>query len=216
MHTLGVATMTAVFDPLQLSATALDVMSAGRARSEDIAERQRKRLTLLINAARRDSPLYRRRLAGLSADTAALSALPIVTRDELMANFDDWVSDPQVKLSELRAFTANPQRIAEPYLGKYMVWESSGTGGQPGIFVQDATAMATYDALEALRRSTPRPLNRWLDPLFLSERIAFIGATTGHFASFVSVHQDHWRRGDVRVAERRQLLSRRHGHADSH
>ena len=49
--------------------------------------------------------------------------------------------------------------------------------------------MAVYDALEALRRSTPRPLQRWFDPLLMSERIAFIGATTGHFASVVSMQR---------------------------
>jgi len=38
-------------------------------------------------------------------------------------------------------------RIGEPYLGRYVVWESSGTGGQPGVFVQNGAAMAVYDAL---------------------------------------------------------------------
>lgn len=106
-----------------------------------------------------------------------------------MARFDDWVTDPQLKLSELRAFTADPARIGGPYLGKYLVWESSGTSHQPGIFVQDAQAKAVYDALESLRRSAPRPLQRWLDPLSLTERIAFVGATSGHFASIVSVQR---------------------------
>ena len=49
--------------------------------------------------------------------------------------------------------------------------------------------MAAYDALEALRRSTLRPLQRWFDPLLLAERIAFVGATTGHFASMVSMQK---------------------------
>jgi phenylacetate-CoA ligase len=36
-----------------------------------------------------------------------------------------------------------------------VVWESSGTSGQPGIFVQDAQAMAVYDAMEAVRHRPP-------------------------------------------------------------
>lgn len=106
-----------------------------------------------------------------------------------MARFDEWVTDPKLKLTELNAFTADPKRIGEPYLGRYLIWESSGTSHQPGMFVQDARAMAVYDVLEALRRSTPRPLQRWLDPLQLTERIAFIGATNGHFASMVSMQR---------------------------
>ena len=89
----------------------------------------------------------------------------------------------------MRAFTADRRRIGEPYLDRYMVWESSGTGGAPGIFVQDAQTLAIYDALEALRRSTPRAWQRLFDPMLVAERIAFIVATTGHFASQVSAQR---------------------------
>lgn len=181
--------MTTVFDPLRLGAVALDVLASGRAAPDAIAARQKTRLAHLLDATVRGSPLYRERLQGKTPATLALSALPVLDRAELMARFDDWVTDPQLKLAELRAFTADAQRIGEPYLGKYLVWESSGTQHQPGVFVQDARAMAVYDALEALRRSAPRPLQRWFDPLLLAERIAFVGATTGHFASMVSMQR---------------------------
>jgi phenylacetate-CoA ligase len=69
------------------------------------------------------------------------------------------------------------------------VWHSSGSTGQQGFFVQDALAMAVYDALEATRRHSARPWLRLWDPLFLSERFAFVGATGGHFASIVSLQR---------------------------
>jgi len=123
---------------------------------------------------------------GLAADSA-LAALPVTHRAPLMAEFDDWVTDPRLRRSELAAFTADPAGIGAAFEGRYIVWESSGTSGQPGIFVQDAECMAVYDALESLRRSAPRPLSRWMDPWYLSERMAFVGATGGHFASIVSL-----------------------------
>lgn len=181
--------MTTVFNSVQSAAAAFDVLATDRASPSALAAQQRRRLTGVLQAAMRDSAVYRERLRGVAPASVALASLPVVTKDELMQRFDQWVCDPQLKLPELRAFTADPSRAAEPYLGKYMVWESSGTGGQPGVFVQDARAMATYDALEALRRSVPQPLQRWLDPLYLSERIAFVGATNGHFASFVSIRR---------------------------
>jgi phenylacetate-coenzyme A ligase PaaK-like adenylate-forming protein len=49
--------------------------------------------------------------------------------------------------------------------------------------------MATYDALEALRRPVLRPLQRWLDPWGLDERSVFVGAIAGHFASVVSIER---------------------------
>jgi phenylacetate-CoA ligase len=51
--------------------------------------------------------------------------------------------------------------------------------------------MAVYDALDAQRRSAPRPMQRWLDPMMLAERIAFVGATSGHFASYVTMQRLH-------------------------
>jgi len=156
--------MTTVFDPLRLAAVALDVLASGRAAPDAIAARQKTRLAHLLEATVRGSRLYRERLQGTTPATLALSALPVLERAELMGRFDDWVTDPQLKLAELRTFTADAQRIGEPYLGKYLVWESSGTQHQPGVFVQDARAMVVYDALEALRRSAPRPLQRWFDP----------------------------------------------------
>ncbi len=180
--------MKPVFDPLQLSAVSLDVLAAARGDADALARRQQARLQRLVQAARRDSVFYARHLQGQAAG-APLAQLPVVTRAQLMACFDDWVTDPRLKLDALRAFTADPARLAEPYLGRYTVWESSGTSGQPGVFVQDAQSMAVYDALEALRRDAPRPQLRWLDPLFLGERIAFVGAIGGHFASVVSIER---------------------------
>jgi len=181
--------MTTIFDPVRFSAVSMDVLACGRATPQALLDRQQSRLGHLLAAAMRDSRFYRDHLHGMQTDNTPLARLPPVSRHALMERFDDWVTDPQLKLSELCAFAADPERIGEPYLGEYMVWESSGTSHQPGIFVQNARTMAVYDALEALRRSAPRPLQRWLDPLALAERIAFVGATSGHFASFVSVQR---------------------------
>ncbi len=181
--------MTFVMESLSSGAVAIDVMACGYATADAIAARRTIRLGQLLNAAFKGSPFYRERLHGFSIDTAPLSSLQSVSRGELMQRFDDWVTDPALKLSELRAFTADPRRIGELYLDKYLIWESSGTSNEPGIFVQDAPALAVFDALESFRRSEPRLLQRWFDPLFLTERIAFVGAIGGHFSSVVSMQR---------------------------
>lgn len=181
--------MLPIFDPLRFSSVSMDVLSCGHARAEALAARQKTRLNTLLDVSMRESRFYRDHLREVTPGSTPLSSMPSVSRRELMTHFDDWVTDPQLKLSELRAFTADPHRIGQSYLGKYLVWESSGTSHQPGIFVQDVQSMAVYDALESLRRSPPRPLQRWFDPLSLTERIAFVGAISGHFASIVSMQR---------------------------
>jgi len=154
-----------------------------------IAQRQAHRLAQLLDTARAHSPFYRETLAAVSRGAthapAALASLPPVTRHALMQRFDDWVTDARLTRARLRNFMAEAHNIGQPLLGEYTVWESSGTSGEPGYFVQDAQTMAVYDALEGLRRSS----GRWFDPLFLGERIAFVGVTGGHFASYASVER---------------------------
>ncbi|RRD58524.1 phenylacetate--CoA ligase family protein [Comamonadaceae bacterium OH2545_COT-014] len=186
--------MNAVFDPLHLQAAILDVMAAGRIPPALLQQRQRLRLARLLDAARAQSAFYRKRLPR-RADS--LRHVPPVTRGELMAHFDTWVTDPALRLDELRAFTADASRLADPWQGRYVVWESSGTSGQPGLFVQDAAAMAVYDALEAVRhRVPPRAASGlaggWfgsfmpLEWLGATDRAALVTATGGHFASVVT------------------------------
>lgn len=181
--------MMPIFDPLRFSSVSVDVLASGWTSAQALQSRQQSRLSMLVAAAQQDSRFYREHLKGRVPGLTPLHELPSVSRQALMDRFDDWVTDPQLKLSELRSFTANPQRIGQEYLGEYLVWESSGTSHEPGIFVQNARTMAVYDALEVVRRSAPRPVQRWLDPLAMAERIAFVGATSGHFASAVSMQR---------------------------
>ena len=166
----------------------LDVLAAGAADPAQIAGRQRQRLAELLQAASA-SHHYGALLQGRDPHGVVLESLPVTGKPDLMAQFAHRVTDPALVLAALRALCADPRRIAEHYLDRYHVWESSGSTGQPGLFVQDDTAMAVYDALEAARRHSPRPWVRWVDPLFLTERFALVGAIGGHFASMVSARR---------------------------
>jgi len=175
-------------DPWRMSVAA-EVLFGARSGAAALARTQALRLAALLKAAREGSPLYRRLLAGLDLDRVRLDELPATCKRALMDNFDDWVTDRGIHIEALQRFTRDPKLIATPYLGRYTVWESSGSSGEPGVFVQDEQAMAVCDALESLRRRVLRPLQRVFDPWLLGERIAFVGATSGHFASTVSIER---------------------------
>jgi len=105
-----------------------------------------ERLSSLLDFAREHSPHYRDRWRHVPKG-APLEAYPVVTKRELMADFDRWVTDPRLKRAGVEAFLADRARIGARHLGRYAVWKSSGSSGEPGIFVQDGAALATYDAL---------------------------------------------------------------------
>jgi phenylacetate-CoA ligase len=181
-----------VFDPWLTSRAAWQVLTQSHAGAQALQEVQAARWRRLLQAARAGTPLYRERLRGLP-DDAPPSAVPPVGKGELMARFDEAVADPRLRLAALREFTADPGRIGQAFLGEYMVWESSGTSGEPAVFVQDAAALAVYDMLELMRPGPPVPwrlAGGWPpDPWGLDVRYAFVGVLGGHFASQVSVQR---------------------------
>jgi phenylacetate-CoA ligase len=180
--------MPTPFDPWKSMTVAADVALASRASGDDLARRTAARLDELLESAIHRSPLYRRRLQGRTR-APHLADMPVVRKADLMRSFDTWCCDPSLRLEALRRFVADPRNIGQPFLGRYTVWESSGSSGEPALFVQDAAAMAVYDALEALRKPDLRPMRWSYDPLGLGERIVFLGAIGGHFASTVSIER---------------------------
>jgi len=177
------------FDPWLSSTVGADVVATTHANAAMLAARQQRRLASVISSAIHKSPLYRHLLKGAEPHGMRLQDLPIVRKAELMHRFDEWCTDPAIRSDALHRFLAEPANIARPFLGRYVAWESSGSTGEPAMFVQDAAAMAVYDALEALRKPDLVPLRHWLDPWELAERIVFVGAVGGHFASTVSIER---------------------------
>ncbi len=175
------------FDPWRSAAAAADVLAMNRATPAALAAVRARRLAALLASARAHTQLHAERLRGLP-DDAPLQALPVLHKDEWMARFEDGVADPALTRAAVHDFVADPARVGTPLLGRYALWESSGSSGQPGLFVQDAAALAVYDALEALRPTALEPDAAWRAPGW-GRRLAFVGAIDGHFASQASVER---------------------------
>lgn len=178
---------TPVFDPWQTAWVYADAVGAPRASAALWQAQRTRRLAALLSAAQR-SRLYRERLAGAASSGdpwQTLQRLRPVSKRELMQRFDDWVTDPELSLPALRRFLDGGARSGEPWLDRYLVWESSGSSGEPAVFVQDARCLAVFDALQAARGpvSLVGPLAPWWQ---VPQRIALVAATGGAYASVLS------------------------------
>jgi phenylacetate-CoA ligase len=106
-------------------------------------ERLRALRTLLATAAEK-SPWHRKRLAGI--DVAGLSdtdveSLPVMTKADLMDNFDDVVTDRRVTRELCERHLR--QAAGDSYLlGEYHVVTSGGSSGRRGVFVYGWDAWA--------------------------------------------------------------------------
>lgn len=181
------------FDAARWANLAWDVWLGRWSHPAQIEARAQRRLRSLVAFARRASPLYRELYAPLARRVApALADLPVVSKHLLMANFDAATTDPQITRAGLERFCAQTEHIGEPYLGRYAVWTSSGTSGEPGWFVHDGDALAVYEALEMFRFRGLRTPADFTARLTTGERYAMVAATGGHFAGVATV--EHLRR----------------------
>ena len=164
-----------------------DIWWTRRAGRETIAARAAERTADLVAHARRHSPFYRAAWRGIASPTPPLASLPPVTKRELMAHFDDWVTDRRLHRRGVEAFLADRSHIGECHLDRYVIWKSSGSTGEPGIFVQDAEALAIYDALIGVQLQAPALAGRYaLGFVTRGGRAALVAATGDHFASIAS------------------------------
>jgi phenylacetate-coenzyme A ligase PaaK-like adenylate-forming protein len=119
--------------------------------AERVEEVQRERLRALLATAIDRSPFHRRRLAGTGIDPATfeigqLATLPTMTKEAMMAEFDDVATDRRVTLAAaeqaIGATTSTPRLMA----GERLVLASGGSSGRRGLFVFDAEGFAEYAA----------------------------------------------------------------------
>jgi phenylacetate-CoA ligase len=109
------------------------------------AERQERLRNLLIWAADH-SPFWQARLAGRSLETfteADLPSLPVLTRDEMMAEFDRLVTVPGLTLARV---TDHVEHLdADHYLdGQYRAIKTSGATGTEALHVYGWDAFITF------------------------------------------------------------------------
>lgn len=110
-----------------------------------LLQHQQERLAALRRFALERSPFYARFHAGL--DGRPLSELPVLTKAELMANFDGIVTDRGIHLEEVEAHLAHVTGDTR-FRRRYRVVATSGTTGLRGIFLSDpvewAQVIASY------------------------------------------------------------------------
>jgi phenylacetate-coenzyme A ligase PaaK-like adenylate-forming protein len=177
-------------DPLYAAHAGWETWLGGRLPAEEIAARRDARLRATIEFARAHSPYYRRLYRDLPpVGAVALDRLPIVHKRALMKHFDEVVTDPAVTRARVMRFVADPRRIGRPFLGRYAVWSSSGTLGEPGYFVHDGHALAVYDALELLRLRAANAAAAAAAAWVPTQRYALVAAIDGHFAGIATLRR---------------------------
>lgn len=161
---------------------ARDLWVAQRSGGAGIASRVEARLNSLVSHARTASPYFRDLYAHLPSQEWALRDLPSVTKQELMARFDDSVTDRAITRPLIEEYISDPEQVGIP-MGGVFVCTSSGTTGHPGLFVHDARATQVYWSLPIVRGfGTWFGPGDWMRFLARGRREAQVIGVGAHFA----------------------------------
>lgn len=164
----------------------LDIWRASHANATTIRRMQAQRAARLFQYAKRYSPYYKDVLPP-DMSIEHLPDIPKQTKATLMQHFDDWVTDRAVRMTDLQQFVLNLDNVGKPFHGRYLVNSTSGTTGQPGIFLQDASCMQVYSLLTVMR-SLPMIFGRAGTWKFLAQRprATLLACDGGHFSGYAS------------------------------
>lgn len=124
-----------------------DLMNAGRIAKElarhdhwtreELKQFQHQELSRLVKHAFKYSSFYRNLYAGMSLDELPkLDQFPVIDKRIMMDNFDQFVTNPQLKLADLQKHLATISRD-EYYFNEYRVLTTAGSSGVIGVFVSN-------------------------------------------------------------------------------
>ena len=111
---------------------------------------QQRRLNALVRFAKENSPYYRELFAKVGEEFR-LEDLPATSKPEMMANFDRVLTDSAITMRRIEEYTKDPDHIGRMIDGKYLVFKTSGSTGNPAVVLYDKPSIAVSSAVAALR-----------------------------------------------------------------
>ncbi len=145
---------------------------------------QHDRLSQLVNWAKENSPYYSKLYQNIG-EHFSLSDLPPVNKKELMAHWNEWVTDSNITLDMVNQFMNDLDHIGRKINHKYLVFTTSGSTGNPLVTIADSVTNNVMGGINTIRSFTRKEDMR----AFIKRGGKTIGvfATGGFYLSNVSV-----------------------------
>lgn len=111
---------------------------------------QQRRLKELVTYVKANSPYFARLYEDIETD-APLSSFPVTSKVEMMAHFDEWLTDRSISKDKVEHFMSDLSNVGKKIDGKYLVYSTSGSTGNPCIVLYDDTTINISSAIGVLR-----------------------------------------------------------------
>ena len=166
------------------------MLKAQKSSPEYVQQLQEKRFRKLLHHAYNNSAFYRKLYQGVDLDRCKITDLPVVTKPDMMNNYDDFVTRSDLKRADLRKWVSDKNNLGKMYLNKYIVFQTSGTTGENALIVYDRRAMDFVHACVMARQpknETPTILTQireFFSLLFNTHRYAAVLMDGGPYPAF--------------------------------
>ncbi|AFA49982.1 phenylacetate--CoA ligase family protein [Acetobacterium woodii] len=108
------------------------------------------RLNRLVDYAKQNSPYYQAHYQNIG-EHFKLRDLPPTNKVDLMAHFDEWITEKDITLNEVEVFMKDLDNIGRKIKGKYLVFTTSGSTGNPLVALYDQTTNNVMAGINMLR-----------------------------------------------------------------
>lgn len=117
---------------------------------DKIKKIQYKRLNKLVNYARNNSSYFRELYSDVGNDFK-LEELPTTNKVEMMKCFDSWLTDRNINMQRIEEFTSDIENVGRMIDGKYLIFKTSGSTGNPAVILYDKQNIDVASAVAAFR-----------------------------------------------------------------
>lgn len=132
-----------------IKALALTKKADRMGNSERVALQQ-KRLKELISYVKGNSPYFAALYEHID-ENAPLSELPVTNKKEMMTHFDQWMTDRSITKAKVEHFMSDISNVGTKLDGKYLVYTTSGSTGNPCIVLYDESTINVSSAIGVIR-----------------------------------------------------------------
>ena len=155
---------------------------------EEVYSVQRKRLEAVVRHAATHSPYYRELYKEIDLKNFRLDELPIVTKQDLMDNFEAVLTDRGIRFDDVRRFLEDPDNIGKLFQDRTIAVHTSGTTGQKAYFLYDIHSWEITQGLLLTLEGLVRPTWRDYARLFVCPiRRAAMAAMVPNDGPFITV-----------------------------
>jgi phenylacetate-coenzyme A ligase PaaK-like adenylate-forming protein len=126
---------------LNILGVARDLLKTNKADASYAVKIQDQRLRAILRHATENSEFFRSLYKGFDIETCRLSNLPVISKAQMMENFDRFVIDNRLKYREVRDWLKKNRGTGKLYLNEFIPVLTSGTTTETALVIYSRSAI---------------------------------------------------------------------------